>query len=142
MGRLSLKDIKKSIIDKLKIFDVKIYADEVKEGFNTPCFFINIEKFENSLENSNFTKRYLDIYIRYIYENISDIHKLEIIEKLEELFLRTIKVKDRIFTIHNKSFMKNKADYIELNFGIEYYEIIEDEEEINSEKMNNFELDL
>ena len=38
--------------------------------------------------------------------------------------------------------MKNKADYIELNFGIEYYEIIEDEEEINSEKMNNFELDL
>ena len=30
MGRLSFKDIKKSIIDKLKIFDVKIYADEVK----------------------------------------------------------------------------------------------------------------
>lgn len=142
MGRLSLKDIKKSIIDKLKIFDVKIYADEVKEGFNTPCFFVNIEKFENSLENSNFTKRYLDIYIRYINENISDIEKIEIIEKLEELFLRTIKVKDRIFTIHNKAFMKNKADYIELNFGIEYYEIIEDEEEINSEKMNNFELDL
>ena len=48
MGRLSLKDIKKSIIDKLKIFDVKIYADEVKEGFNTPCFFVNVEKFENS----------------------------------------------------------------------------------------------
>ena len=142
MGKLSLKDIKKSIIDKLKNFDVKIYADEVKEGFNTPCFFVNIEKFENSLENSNFTKRYLDIYIRYINENISDIEKIEIIEKLEELFLRTIKVKDRIFTIHNKAFMKNKADYIELNFGIEYYEIIEDEEEINSEKMNNFELDL
>lgn len=142
MGRLSLKDIKKSIIDKLKIFDVKIYADEVKEGFNTPCFFVNVEKFENSLENSNCVKRYLDIYIRYINENISDIEKIEIIEKLEELFLRTIKVKDRIFTIHNKAFMKNKADYIELNFGIEYYEIIEDEEEINSEKMNNFELDL
>ena len=142
MGKLSLKDIKKSIIDILKNFDVKIYADEVKEGFNTPCFFVNVEKFENSLENSNFTKRYLDIYIRYIHENISDIHKLEIIEALEELFLSTIKVKDRIFTIHNKSFIKNKNDYVELNFGIEYYEFLEDEEEMNSEKMNNFELDL
>ena len=142
MGRLSLKDIKKSIIDKLKIFDVKIYADEVKEGFNTPCFFVNIEKFENSLENSNFTKRYLDIYIRYINENISDIEKIEIIEKLENLFLKTLSVNDRVFTLHNKSFSRGENDYIEFNFGIEYYEIIEDEEEINSEKMNNFELDL
>ena len=142
MGRLSLKDIKKSIIDKLKIFDVKIYADEVKEGFNTPCFFVNIEKFENSLENSNFTKRYLDIYIRYINENISDIEKIEIIEKLENLFLKTLSVNDRVFTLHNKSFSKGENDYIEFNFGIEYYEFLEDEEEINSEKMNNFELDL
>ena len=142
MGRLSLKDIKKSIIDKLKIFDVKIYADEVKEGFNTPCFFVNIEKFENSLENSNFTKRYLDIYIRYINENISDIEKIEIIEKLENLFLKTLSVNDRVFTLHNKSFSKGENDYIEFNFGIEYYEFLENEEEINSEKMNNFELDL
>ena len=142
MGRLSLKDIKKSIIDKLKIFDVKIYADEVKEGFNTPCFFVNIEKFENSLENSNFTKRYLDIYIRYINENISDIEKIEIIEKLENLFLKTLSVNDRVFTLHNKSFSRDENDYIEFNFGIEYYEFLEDEEEINSEKMNNFELDL
>ena len=142
MGRLSLKDIKKSIIDKLKIFDVKIYADEVKEGFNTPCFFVNIEKFENSLENSNFTKRYLDIYIRYINENISDIEKIEIIEKLENLFIKTLSVNDRVFTLHNKSFSKGENDYIEFNFGIEYYEFLENEEEINSEKMNNFELDL
>ena len=142
MGRLSLKDIKKSIIDKLKIFDVKIYADEVKEGFNTPCFFVNIEKFENSLENSNFTKRYLDIYIRYINENISDIEKIEIIEKLDNLFLKTLSVNDRVFTLHNKSFSKGENDYIEFNFGIEYYEFLENEEEINSEKMNNFELDL
>ena len=142
MGRLSLKDIKKSIIDKLKIFDVKIYADEVKEGFNTPCFFVNVEKFENSLENSNCVKRYLDIYIRYINENISDIEKIEIIEKLENLFIKTLSVNDRVFTLHNKSFSKGENDYIEFNFGIEYYEFLEDEEEINSEKMNNFELDL
>ena len=142
MNKVSIKDIQKVITLKLRELNIEVYANNVKEGFNTPCFFVNVEKFENSLENSDCVKRYLDIYIRYINENISDIEKIEIIEKLEELFLRTIKVKDRIFTIHNKAFMKNKADYIELNFGIEYYEIIEDEEEINSEKMNNFELDL
>ena len=84
----------------------------------------------------------MDIYIRYINENISDIEKIEIIEKLENLFLKTLSVNDRVFTLHNKSFSKGENDYIEFNFGIEYYEFLENEEEINSEKMNNFEFDL
>ena len=142
MNKVSIKDIQKVITLKLRELNIEVYANNVKEGFNTPCFFVNVEKFENSLENSNCVKRYLDIYIRYINENISDIEKIEIIEKLENLFLKTLSVNDRVFTLHNKSFSKVENDYIEFNFGIEYYEIIEDEEEINSEKMNNFELDL
>ena len=142
MNKISIKDIQKVITLKLRELNIEVYANNVKEGFNTPCFFVNVEKFENSLENSNCVKRYLDIYIRYINENISDIEKIEIIEKLENLFIKTLSVNDRVFTLHNKSFSKVENDYIEFNFGIEYYEIIEDEEEINSEKMNNFELDL
>ena len=142
MNKVSIKDIQKVITLKLRELNIEVYANNVKEGFNTPCFFVKVKKFENSLENSNCVKRYLDIYIRYINENISDIEKIEIIEKLENLFLKTLSVNDRVFTLHNKSFSKGENDYIEFNFGIEYYEIIEDEEEINSEKMNNFELDL
>ena len=142
MNKVSIKDIQKVITLKLRELNIEVYANNVKEGFNTPCFFVNVEKFENSLENSNCVKRYLDIYIRYINENISDIEKIEIIEKLENLFLKTLSVNDRVFTLHNKSFSRDENDYIEFNFGIEYYEFLEDEEEINSEKMNNFELDL
>lgn len=142
MNKVSIKDIQKVITLKLRELNIEVYANNVKEGFNTPCFFVNVEKFENSLENSNCVKRYLDIYIRYINENISDIERIEIIEKLENLFIKTLSVNDRVFTLHNKSFSKVENDYIEFNFGIEYYEIIEDEEEKNSEKMNNFELDL
>lgn len=142
MNKISIKDIQKVITLKLRELNIEVYANNVKEGFNTPCFFVNVEKFENSLENSNCVKRYLDIYIRYINENISDIERIEIIEKLENLFLKTLSVNDRVFTLHNKSFSKGENDYIEFNFGIEYYEFLEDEEEINSEKMNNFELDL
>lgn len=142
MNKISIKDIQKVITLKLRELNIEVYANNVKEGFNTPCFFVNVEKFENSLENSNCVKRYLDIYIRYINENISDIEKIEIIEKLENLFLKTLSVNDRVFTLNNKSFSKGENDYIEFNFGVEYYEFLEDEEEINSEKMNNFELDL
>ena len=142
MNKVSIKDIQKVITLKLRELNIEVYANNVKEGFNTPCFFVNVEKFENSLENSNCVKRYLDIYIRYINENISDIEKIEIIEKLENLFLKTLSVNDRVFTLHNKSFSRDENDYIEFNFGIEYYQFLEDEEEINSEKMNNFELDL
>lgn len=142
MNKISIKDIQKVITLKLRELNIEVYANNVKEGFNTPCFFVNVEKFENSLENSNCVKRYLDIYIRYINENISDIEKIEIIEKLENLFIKTLSVNDRVFTLHNKSFSKCENDYIEFNFGVEYYEFLEDEEEINSEKMNNFELDL
>ena len=142
MNKVSIKDIQKVITLKLRELNIEVYANNVKEGFNTPCFFVNVEKFENSLENSNCVKRYLDIYIRYINENISDIEKIEIIEKLENLFLKTLSVNDRVFTLHNKSFSRGENHYIEFNFGIEYYEFLENEEEINSEKMNNFELDL
>lgn len=142
MNKVSIKDIQKVITLKLRELNIEVYANNVKEGFNTPCFFVNVEKFENSLENSNCVKRYLDIYIRYINENISDIEKIEIIEKLENLFLKTLSVNDRVFTLHNKSFYRGENHYIEFNFGIEYYQFLEDEEEINSEKMNNFELDL
>ena len=142
MNKISIKDIQKVITLKLRELNIEVYANNVKEGFNTPCFFVNIEKFENSLENSNCVKRYLDIYIRYINENISDIEKIEIIEKLENLFIKTLSVNDRVFTLHNKSFSRGENHYIEFNFGIEYYEFLENEEEINSEKMNNFELDL
>ncbi len=141
MSKISIKDIQKVIISKLKELNIEIYANDVKEGFNTPCFFVNIEKFENSFENSNCVKKYLDIYVRYINENTTDIEKIEIIENLENLFIKTLSVNDRVFTLHNKSFSKGEND-VELNFGIEYYEFLQDEEEINSEKMNNFELDL
>ena len=141
MSKISIKDIQKVIISKLKELNIDVYANDVKEGFNTPCFFVNIEKFENSFENSNCVKKYLDIYVRYINENTTDIEKIEIIENLENLFIKTLSVNDRVFTLHNKSFSKGEND-VELNFGIEYYEFLEDEEETNSEKMNNFELDL
>lgn len=141
MSKISIKDIQKVIISKLKALNIDVYANDVKEGFNTPCFFVNIEKFENSFENSNCVKKYLDIYVRYINENTTDIEKIEIIENLENLFIKTLSVNDRVFTLHNKSFSKGEND-VELNFGIEYYEFLEDEEETNSEKMNNFELDL
>lgn len=133
---VTLKDIKKVIIDKIKTLDIKVYSNDVKEDFNTPCIFVSIEKYENSLDNSNTIKKYLDIYVRYIDKD--EINRLSVLDELNLLFLTSMDVKDRVFTLHNKINLF-KDDYVELNFDIEFYEgILEYEPEL----IDNFELNI
>lgn len=133
---VTVKDVKKVIIDKIKTLDIKVYSNDVKEGFDTPCIFVSIEKYENSLDNSNTIKKYLDIYVRYIDKD--EINRLGVLDRLNLLFLTSIDVKDRVFTLHNKINLF-KDDYVELNFDIEFYEgILEYEPEL----IDNFELNI
>lgn len=133
---VTVKDVKKAIIDKVKSLNIKIYANNTKEGFDTPCVFISIEKYENRLENSNTVKKYLDIYIRYIDKD--EINQLDVIDKINLLFLRTLEVKDRVFTLHNRNNLF-RDDCVELNFDIEFFEEILEPE---SELIENFELNI
>lgn len=133
---VKVKDVKKVIIDKIKTLDIKVYSNDVKEGFDTPCIFVSIEKYENSLDNSNTIKKYLDIYVRYIDKD--EINRLNVLDNINLLFVKTLEVKDRIFTLHNKINLF-KDEYVELNFDIEFYEGILEPE---SEFINNFELNI
>lgn len=133
---VTVKDVKKAIIDKIKTLNIKVYSDNIKEGFDTPCIFVSVEKYENKLENSNTVKKYLDIYVRYI-DNY-EINRLDVLDNINLLFLRKLEVKDRIFTLHNRSNLF-RDEYVELNFDIEFYEeILEPESEI----IENFELNI
>lgn len=133
---VKVKDIKKAIIDKIKTLNIKVYSDNIKEGFDTPCIFVSVEKYENSLDNSNTIKKYLDIYVRYIDKD--EINRLDVLDNINLLFVKTLEVKDRIFTLHNKINLF-KDEYVELNFDIEFYEEILEPE---SEFIENFELNI
>ena len=133
---VKVKDIKKAIIDKIKTLNIKVYSDNIKEGFDTPCIFVSVEKYENSLDNSNTIKKYLDIYVRYIDKD--EINRLDVLDNINLLFVKTLEVKDRIFTLHNKINLF-KDEYVELNFDIEFYEGILEPE---SEFIENFELNI
>lgn len=133
---ITIKDVKKSIINKLNTININTYSNDISEGFDIPCAFVSVEKYENSLENSNIIRKYLDIYIRYIDK--TEINRLDALEKINYVFLRTLDVKDRIFTLNNKINLF-KDDYVEINFDIEFFEqILEDEYEI----LENLELNI
>ncbi len=133
---VKVKDVKKAIIDKIKTLNIKVYSENTKEGFDIPCVFVSVEKYENILENSDTVKKYLDIYIRYIDNN--EINRLDVLEHINLLFLRTLEVKDRVFTLNNKVSLI-RDEYIELNFNIEFFEEILESE---SELIENFELNI
>lgn len=133
---VKVKDIKKAIIDKIKTLNIKVYSDNIKEGFDTPCIFVSVEKYENSLDNSNTIKKYLDIYVRYIDKD--EINRLDVLDNINLLFLKILEVKDRVFTLHNKINLF-KDEYVELNFDIEFCEGILEPE---SEFIENFELNI
>ncbi len=40
---VKVKDIKKAIIDKIKTLNIKVYSDNIKEGFDTPCIFVSVK---------------------------------------------------------------------------------------------------
>lgn len=133
---VTVKDVKKAIIAKIKTLNIKVYSDNTKEGFDTPCIFVSVEKYENRLENSDTVKKYIDIYVRYIDND--EINRLDVLDNINLLFLRKLEVKDRIFTLHNRSNLF-RDEYVELNFDIEFYEeILEPESEI----IENFELNI
>ncbi len=133
---VTVKDVKKAIIDKIKLLNIKVYSENTKEGFDTPCIFVSLEKYENILENSNTIKKYLDIYIRYI--DSDEINRLDVLDKINLLFLQTLEVKDRVFTLNNKVSLI-RDEYVEINFDIEFYEGILEPE---SKFIENFELNI
>ncbi len=74
--------------------------------------------------------------MRYIDKD--EINRLDVLDNINLLFVKTLEVKDRIFTLHNKINLF-KDEYVELNFDIEFYEGILEPE---SEFIENFELNI
>lgn len=98
---ITLVDIKKSINQVLKTNfpDIKLYADEVEEGFTRPSFFTSIIPIIFNYDTTNYSSNKLMVVINYFSENETELENLKMIDGLKKAYGMTLKVKDRYITL-------------------------------------------
>lgn len=107
--------------------DYKIYAGEVKEGFQRPSFFTQIIPMRMDYETKNYQSDRLVVAITYLNENDTELENIKMYDSLVHAFGRTLKVKNRHLTLMN--IHPNNADgYMQFRFDLDFWSQLEREE--------------
>lgn len=96
-------DIKKAITDKLReeLSDIKILAMEELSGFDKPAFFVQLIPVNENIY-IDYEEKFLTVNIHYFSEEKTDLANLKMLDKLNSVFLNTLKLQDRNITITSK----------------------------------------
>ncbi|EJO5347142.1 hypothetical protein NRP93_001215 [Clostridium botulinum] len=128
---LRYNDIRDSFALKLneKFTNITIYDEEIQQGFNEeePAFFIQVVPINNKRKNKNSRNRLLLVDIQYFPKNISREDAFNMADKLEQLFIDYIQVKDRALKLDDIDYdVKYDGIGVTLHFQItiNYFEAI------------------
>ena len=141
---LSLVSLKKAIVEKLRVLNIKIIANEVKSGFEKPAFFISLMPISNDT-GIDMQERVITVNIHYFSKEKTDIDNLKMIDKLNNLFINCIKVDDRTLTIYDKR-EELEDNVLQYKFDLRFTESIksknDDNEFVSSNDPNDLEIKL
>lgn len=105
-------------------FGVPVYGKETKEGYKMPCF--HTELLINKMERMNkyIVKMDISVNIAYLMEVVDQVEQFEVIEKMRELFVDTLRVGERVLHINyfNEEYTGEYKDILEFGIDIEYYD--------------------
>ena len=96
---LTYKDILTTITKTLRRkFGIDVFTSTINQGFNKECFYVSLIGSPSERVARNLTKTNLTISIKYFGDG--DVIKLyEMIDSLNQLFTKQIKIKDRTITL-------------------------------------------
>lgn len=117
---LSIVDIKKAIVTKLKPFGINIVASDIRSGFKKPAFFVQIMPIGEDV-NSDISINTLTINIHYFSEEKTDLDNLKMIDKLKKVFINKLEINDRTVTISDKRYDIDD-NVLQFMFDIRYTE--------------------
>ena len=121
---ISYKDIKKAINSKIKteFNNIAINSNDVKEGFERPSFFVQLD---TNGRSSDVNQIYKDLTVRINYfptdENDYSIELMDVQEQLEGIFELKLKVQDRLFNIDETN-SEITDGVLEFSFDINFYD--------------------
>mgnify|MGYP001232335933 FL=1 len=120
---LTLVDVKAAINALLKDkYGYKVYGREVKEGFETPSFFVELLVDGMNAENVNFTSNTLTVIITYFQSEPSDLDNIKKYDGIKALFMPKLVVKDRHLTTGNFRYEYADTDFMQIYFDLNYYD--------------------
>lgn len=132
-------EIKKAVNQLLKEHYPEIgrYGKEIREGYQTPCFFTEIIDNGSRTESKNFARGSFTIKITYFQEKQNELDQLKKLDELKELFELVFLVGNRHLIIQEFShdYIGEYSDILQISVDISYYENVrkEEKEEIASE---------
>lgn len=117
----SLKDLNKAVNKTLRsnFPHYKIYAGEVKEGFQRPSFFTQIIPLRTDYENMNYQSERLVVAITCFNKNDTELENIEVHDELISAFGRALKVGNRTLVLRN--IRSNNADStLQFSFDLDF----------------------
>ena len=98
---ISLVSIKKAIVSKLKKIGIAIISNDIRSGFAKPAFFVQLMPISNDSYNG-YQERIITVNIHYFSEDKTDLDNLKMDDKLNSLFVKTLKVNELSLPIYEK----------------------------------------
>ena len=117
---LSILDIKKAIVTKLKVFDINIVANDIRSGFEKPAFFVQLMPIGEDV-NNDISINTLTANIHYFSKEKTDLDNLKMIDKLKKVFINKLEVNDRTLVITDKRY-DTDDNVLQFMFDIRYTE--------------------
>lgn len=130
---VGLKDIIKAINTKIKVNfpNIDIQSTDIKEDFNRPCFYVEIDDNKANKLNPSSKEKTLTIRIYYFpkdrYEN--RIELLETQDTLENMFFEGLEVNQDFYisTLDNDLNFTITDGVLQLSFDLYYVQLLDDE---------------
>lgn len=103
---------------------MKVYGKEVKEGFDTPCFFTEILDRGGKPETKNFSTGGFTLKILYFQEVKNELDQLEKVDEIKELFGMVFIVDSRKLTIkeYSHDFIGEYSDILQISVDFDWKE--------------------
>ena len=110
--------------------DYPIYGADTIEGYEKPSFFVYVTQTFAEF-NANLIHKNVEVEIDFIQREPDESAGMGFFNKMQQVFLKKLKVGTRYLNISNHSFefLGDHANIPVFSFEIEYYESIEKEKE-------------
>lgn len=123
---IRLTDLKRAINTVLEANfpDHARYADDVQEGYERPCFFVQMFPVTFDYATINYASIGLVVVINYFSKNKTQLENLKMHDALKEAFGRSLQVNNRY--LHLQNIRSDEVDgVLQFKFDLEYLEGVE-----------------
>ncbi len=140
---MKVSDILRSVNETLReTFNIDIHTKETTEGYDRPCFFVDLIPNSISQFNKHYDEGSYQILITYADTKREDETLYQIIEQMKALFVRRLKVGDRSLRItsFDYDFVGDNNTQLEFTINIQFMEHIKGKE--STDIIQDINLDL